>query len=480
MRAMEAGRVLGGKYELVRLLGRGSMGQVWVAHHRTLREAVALKLLAAPAPLGGEPEHPSTSAARFRFEAQVAARLSRKTRHIVRVTDHGEEENGLAYLVMELLEGETLEQLLLQHGALSPPDAAKLVLQMARALEQAHAESIIHRDLKPANVFMTRDEDGGMLVKLLDFGIARAIRTQRVPPSFATGEGLIFGTPGYMSPEQACASKLDARCDLWALATVGYEALTGHLPVGGACTEELLKNLQAGHLIPVHERNPDAPPDLSAFFERAFARQIDQRFATASQLALAFEQAASSVAVPLRTIPLPTDAARLAVRGDTLLAVRPPSGRTPKFRGKWARLAFLAPASLLGLAVGALAWRGSASSPASAGAATASTADDRSPSRPHRPSSIAQVAEDTALFALPSTLDTPDVVLLPEAPASPALSAAAVPGAVASAVTSKVAAPQAPAPPTTTASAPLLPAVPSPLPSAAPGSRKPMDKSAVL
>ncbi|MDP9037304.1 MAG: serine/threonine protein kinase, partial [Myxococcota bacterium] len=348
MPAMEAGRVLGGKYELVRLIGRGSMGQVWVAHHLTLGEEVALKLLAAPPPLGGEPENPSNSAARFRFEAQVAARLSRKTRHIVRVTDHGEEENGLAYLVMELLEGQTLEELLVHRGAMDPLEVAKLVHQMARALEQAHAESIIHRDLKPANVFVTRDEDGGMLVKLLDFGIARAIRAQRVTSGFSTGEGLIFGTPGYMSPEQACASKLDTRCDQWALATVAYEALTGQLPVGGACTEELLKNLQAGNLVPVHERNPSVPQGLSAFFERAFAPKIDERFGSASELALAFEHAAStpSIAPITRTIPLPIPV-RQPLRGETLLAAGAPSRRSFR-RRKWARIALVAPAAMLG------------------------------------------------------------------------------------------------------------------------------------
>src|SRR6516164_5841429 len=106
MPPLEIGHVVGGKYELARLLGRGSMGEVWVAHHRTLREDVALKLL-APASPTVDVEGPTAAAARFRFEAQLAARLSRKTRHIVRVTDHGEEEDGLAYLVMELLEGKT-------------------------------------------------------------------------------------------------------------------------------------------------------------------------------------------------------------------------------------------------------------------------------------------------------------------------------------------------------------------------------------
>jgi len=224
---IDVGRIVAGKYELVRLLGRGSMGEVWVAHHQTLGEHVALKLLTR-APAGEEIENPATAAARFLFEAQVAARLSRKTRHIVRVTDHGE-EGGLPYIVMELLEGETLENRLVQGGALPLETVRKLVAQIARALAQAHAEGVLHRDLKPANVFLTSDEEAGLLVKLLDFGIARATHAHRVSSAFATARGLVFGTPGYMSPEQARASsQLDHRCDLWALATIAYEVLTVH------------------------------------------------------------------------------------------------------------------------------------------------------------------------------------------------------------------------------------------------------------
>ena len=141
---------------------------------------------------------------------------------------------------------------------------------MARALEYAHAENVVHRDLKPANIFLARDEDGGVLVKLLDFGIARATRTQRMPSPFSTGEGIVFGTPGYMSPEQACGSRLDGRVDLWALATVAYEALTVELPLRGTHTHELLRGLHLGELVPIHERNPGLPAGLAEFFRRAF------------------------------------------------------------------------------------------------------------------------------------------------------------------------------------------------------------------
>src|SRR4029077_8994442 len=134
---------------------------------------------------------PPTAAVRFRFEAQVAARLSRKTRHIVRVTDHGEED-GLAYLIMELLDGQTLDARLLRGGCLVPREAANLITQIGRGLDEAHRAGVVHRDLKPSNVFLAHGEDVEDLVKVLDFGIARAIHSFRVGPSFATGDGLIF------------------------------------------------------------------------------------------------------------------------------------------------------------------------------------------------------------------------------------------------------------------------------------------------
>jgi serine/threonine-protein kinase len=295
---VDVGHVVAGKYELVRLLGRGSMGEVWAAHHTTLGEQVALKLLTQP----GSPEDgedPATAAARFLFEAQVAARLSRKTRHIVRVTDHGEEE-GVVYLVMELLDGETLENVLERDGRVPIPTVETIVAQVSRALTKAHAEGVFHRDLKPANVFISHDEDRRPLVKLLDFGIARTTHAYRAASAFATAKGVVFGTPSYMSPEQARASsKLDYRCDLWALATIAYEGITGELPVKGEDADELLTNLCAHRIVPLRERRPDSSEALQAFFAKAFAETIEMRFQTAEELATAFHRALGSVPPPM-------------------------------------------------------------------------------------------------------------------------------------------------------------------------------------
>ena len=302
---VDVGRVIAGKYRLVRLLGRGSMGEVWFAHHQSLNEHVALKLLTPP-PTDGDDEYEdgATAAARFQFEAQLAAKLSKKTRHIVRVTDHGQ-ENGLAYLVMELLEGETLDSLLERQERVPLPTLANIVGQVARALNQAHAEGVAHRDLKPANVFLTHDEDGKLLVKLLDFGIARAIHAHRMPSAFSTAKGLVFGTPSYMSPEQALASaRLDHRCDLWALATMAFEGATGKLPVDGDETDERLRNLCAGRIIKASARAPDLGEALDSFFDQALADSITKRFQSASELAIAFARAAG--APPERDVSAPS------------------------------------------------------------------------------------------------------------------------------------------------------------------------------
>jgi serine/threonine-protein kinase len=290
---VDVGRVVAGKYELVRLLGRGSMGEVWVGHHKSLGEHVAVKLLSQNPSPQEELEDPATAAARFRFEAQVAAKLSRRTRHIVRVTDHGEED-GLAYLVMELLEGETLDAVLARDGRVPLATVVKIVTQVARALAHAHAEGVFHRDLKPANLFLTRDEEGKLLVKLLDFGIARVTHAHRVQSAFTTAKGLIFGTPSYMSPEQARGSpRLDFRCDLWALATLAYEALSGELPIDGTDTDDMMQNLCAGRTVPLRRRDPQLPAVLEPFFARAFSDAIGARFQSASDLAKAFAAAAA-------------------------------------------------------------------------------------------------------------------------------------------------------------------------------------------
>jgi serine/threonine protein kinase len=482
----EAGYILGGKYELVRPLGRGSMGEVWVAHHLSLGEEVAVKLLAATSSTG-QWEDRATASARFRFEAQIAARLSRKTRHIVRVTDHGEEEkDGLDYLVMELLEGQTLERHLSLSGDMPAAEVCPLVTQIARALECAHAERVVHRDLKPANVLLAHDEEGALLVKVLDFGIARATRTQRMAAPFSTSEGLVFGTPGYMSPEQAWALPLDARADLWSLATLAYEALTGDLPFPGTSVQELHRNLLIGCFVPIHQRRPDLPDGLQPFFQRAFASRIENRFSAASELALSFEQAiATPPRTRERTAPMPASG---RPRGDTMpMAVDSPPGPASPSQARRTVLPRLA----LAASVAALFAFGAARAlRTTAGAAASSTVSTFS--APSRPGGVAvapeaaplpEVAPSSAPAPSPPPQDSARSVEanrpVPPGPteASPSAPKTAVavqppPSTHRAAVSSPATRPP-PVPPTVLRS-------PAPAPSKAPADRPPIDRSSTL
>ncbi len=433
---IDVGRVIAGKYELVRLLGRGSMGEVWAAQHRTLDEHLAIKLLTrAPSP-DEEVEDPATAAARFRFEAQIAAKLSRKTRHIVRVSDHGEED-GLAYLVMELLEGETLDDVLTRDRRAPLRLVAKIVTQVSRALAQAHAEGVLHRDLKPANMFLTRDEEGKTLVKLLDFGIARAVHAHRMRSAVSTAKGLVFGTPSYMSPEQALGStKLDHRCDLWALATIAYEALCGELPVDGDDTDALLQNLCAHRIVPLRRRDPSLSPELDAFFARAFSEAIGARFQSATELAQAFGRAAG---IPVETS-APTDPPpQLQAPSQPQPAVEPASqgglaveADAERLRRK-ARVrvaAVAAGASLVVLVAGLVVWRQMAPAGEPARAAVVPTAAVATgagsvaaaiapPVDPPSPGAATSAAPAIAVSALPRASSR-----APGGPPSPAAAAA--------------------------------------------------------
>lgn len=305
---IDVGQVIAGKYELVRLLGKGAMGEVWLATHNSLGGEFAIKLVEPADDIEAE-----TAAGRFQLEAQIAAKLSRKTRHIVSVSDHGEED-GLAYLVMELLEGESLEAKSKRLGPLPLPEVAAIVSQIARALALAHEAGIFHRDLKPANVWLGRDEDGRLLVKLLDFGIARSEKPFRTRSPFATSKDMVLGTPSYMSPEQARGlPTLDYRCDLWALSVVAYEALTRAIPFEGDTVEDIFLSICTFRVVPALARRPDLPPAIEAFFARSFAPKLEERFPDAIELAAAFESLVSpedleaALGVPLT----PTSARRL-------------------------------------------------------------------------------------------------------------------------------------------------------------------------
>lgn len=282
---LAAGQTVAGKYELVRKIGTGAMGEVWAARHQTLGEEVAIKLVMRNV----DHEDGTSAESRFLLEARVAAQLSRKTRHIVAVTDHGQ-DGALGYLVMELLAGESLDQRIARTGPLPIGKVAPMVTQIARGLSIAHGEGVVHRDLKPSNVFVTLDEDGNAVAKVLDFGIAKLRRGLDRKAAHATQRGFLLGTPAYMSPEQARGKPIDHRADVWALAVIAYHMLTGEFPFDGDSGEELFARLCRIEPTPIRARLPDAPAILHDFFARAFANRVEDRFQSAISLAGAFEQ----------------------------------------------------------------------------------------------------------------------------------------------------------------------------------------------
>jgi serine/threonine-protein kinase len=282
------------RYELSRKIGTGAMGEVWAAQHISLRDEVAIKLVLREAAHGDG----SSADSRFLLEARVASQLSRKTRHVVSVTDHGA-DGPYSYLVMELLAGESLEVRLARTGPMPLAKVVPLVYQIARALSVAHADGVVHRDLKPSNVFVTADEDGRALIKILDFGIAK-LRTSTRPAcgtadeaKHTTQSGFLLGTPAYMSPEQARGKAIDHRADVWALGVITYHLLTGRLPFDGETPEDLFARLCRVEPTPISAWRPELPAVVGDLFARAFHERIDQRFQSAVAFAGALEHVES-------------------------------------------------------------------------------------------------------------------------------------------------------------------------------------------
>ena len=254
------GQLVAGRFRLVRPLGQGGMGSVWLAEQTALRTPCALKFL-----------HPSVAVAaemRARFEREAVAAAQLRSPHVVHILDHGMWE-GAPYIAMELLEGEDLDQRLERGGALPARETAAIVSQVARALTRAHAAGLVHRDLKPANLFLVRDDDRE-IVKVLDFGIAKVRSAE--PSGVKTETGAILGTPCYMSPEQVRGlQEIDARSNLWSLAVIAFRCVTGELPFKSGSIGDLLVQIMVGP-IPVPSEVARVPAGFDAFWTRAAAR----------------------------------------------------------------------------------------------------------------------------------------------------------------------------------------------------------------
>ena len=215
---LDAGKVLGGKYQLKRSLGSGGMGSVWLAHNTALDIPVAIKVVKPGGRQDGATE-------RVLQEARAAARIDHPA--IVRVTDFGSTELGHPFLVMEALNGEDLGARIEREGKANPIEAVRTLLPIAHALAAAHEKGIVHRDLKPDNIFLAKLEHDALQPKLIDFGIAKI---EMAASDRITAQGVVMGSSGYLSPEQAAGADVDARSDIWSFSVVLYELLAGELP----------------------------------------------------------------------------------------------------------------------------------------------------------------------------------------------------------------------------------------------------------
>jgi len=281
MGAIRIGTVIAGKYRLEAPVAQGGMGSVWAAHHLTLDKRLAIKFIG--------PEIVGLDEARKRFEREAKAAALLQSPHVVQIHDYGV-DGEVPYLVMELLEGEDLGARLARRAKLPLPEVVSVVVQVARALRRAAEAGIVHRDLKPGNVFVVRGDEDDELIKVLDFGIAKA---PGLVDDETTRTGVMIGSPRYVSPEQARGSRLvDHRSDLWSLAVIAYRALTGQHPFQGADVADLIFDICRGAAPPPSRHDPTLDPDIDAFFARALARDPDARFQHAREMAFAFARAA--------------------------------------------------------------------------------------------------------------------------------------------------------------------------------------------
>ncbi len=264
-----------GKYLVERVLGEGGMGVVVAAHHETLNQKVAIKFL-LPSALGDK-----NAIERFVREARAAAQI--QSEHVARVTDVGLLETGAPYMVMEYLEGHDLAAELESRGALPPEEAADYMLQALEALAEAHAANIIHRDLKPANIFLAQRRDGSRLVKVLDFGISKALSTG---DASLTATSALMGSPLYMAPEQIRDAKsVDVRADIWSLGVILYECLSGEVPFGGDTLSGLLAQIVADPPPPLASVRPDLPESILSIVDRCLEKNRDRRVQDVAELA---------------------------------------------------------------------------------------------------------------------------------------------------------------------------------------------------
>ncbi|MBW2528932.1 MAG: SUMF1/EgtB/PvdO family nonheme iron enzyme [Deltaproteobacteria bacterium] len=282
--ALSAGTMVTPNVRLTRLLGEGGMGSVWVAEHLTLDTQVAVKFISTQS-FG---KAGRTQLARFRREAKAAVKI--RSPHVVQIFDYGIMDDGSPYIVMELLEGETFGARLKRLGAVGPEMTAEIMAQVSKALSAAHHLGIVHRDIKPDNIYLTKTHDGELMVKVLDFGVAK--QSGMGIDQDITSTGSLIGSPKYMSPEQLLSHKdVGPSADMWALAVVAYRGITGVAPFRGPTLAALSIAICNSEYRPPSELRPDLSSAVDQWFTRAFQRDPDQRFESLKELVSSFRAA---------------------------------------------------------------------------------------------------------------------------------------------------------------------------------------------
>ena len=337
------GDVIADTYRVEEKLGEGGMGIVAKARHLRTGALVAIKWI--------RPEVANHEAlARFDREARAASTL--KSEHVCRASDVGLMANGAPYMVMEYLEGEDLSCLLQRRGRLPIHEAVDVVLQLCRAMGEAHAAGIVHRDLKPKNIYISRRADGSMLVKVLDFGISK-IETNADLQLTRTTE--IIGSPSYMSPEQLRASRdVDLRTDIWALGVILFELLTNQIPFQAEAVTQLIAIVLMEQQPSVRSFRPEVPAGIERVIARCLEKQSLERFQGVAELAYALEAFRGPVAgdIPKATffgetaVILPASSQRVMVHGGTSVAWGETQMDTAKRPSRWPAFA-IAIATLL-------------------------------------------------------------------------------------------------------------------------------------
>jgi serine/threonine-protein kinase len=275
--APEPGQILAGKYLVEEVLGVGGMGVVVAARHLQLDQRVAIKYLLPAALLNPE------VVARFAREARAAAKI--RGEHVARVIDVGQFDDGAPFMVLEYLEGEDLAKHLEEKGPLAIEDAMRWILETCEALAEAHAAKIVHRDLKPSNLFLSKQPDRSVIVKVLDFGISK---TGDAPSASLTKTSALMGTAFYMSPEQLINPKgVDHRSDLWSLGVILYELLSGQPPFLGETVPEIIGAILQNEPVRLRTLRPDVSLDLELVIAKCMQTKPADRYGSVAALAAA-------------------------------------------------------------------------------------------------------------------------------------------------------------------------------------------------